>query len=309
MKKEVILVTGANSGIGFQITKLLNDSSKDVIAGVKRKETFSTFKEMKHVHPLLLDVTSQKDIKNFKNYLESNNFILVGLVNNAGITNTPQFMYYTPIEEMKHVFDVNVFAIHTLTQACIPDLIKSQGRIVIIGSVAGFFTGYASGTYSMTKHALEAYADSLSFELHKFHIHTSIIEPGDYKSNIGKGNDLQIEKYILEVDNLYHTEMVMGKQNMRDSPKYDAPEAVDVAKAVFHALFDPNPRVRYLVTSTRHETEVAIKKAIIELLQLNNNYGYSYTIEELIEMVNSFAKSDIDTHHFSFIPPPLRNIK
>ena len=161
MKKEVILVTGANSGIRFQITKLLNDSSKDVIAGVKRKEAFSTFKDMKHVYPLLLDVTNQMDIKNFKNYLESNNFILVGLVNNAGITNTPQFMYYTPNEEMKHVFEVIIFAIHTLTQVCIPDLIKSQGRIVIIGSVAGFFTGYASGTWSMTKHALEAYADSL----------------------------------------------------------------------------------------------------------------------------------------------------
>ena len=199
MKKEVILVTGANSGIRFQITKLLNDSSKDVIAGVKRKEAFSTFKDMKHVYPLLLDVTNQMDIKNFKNYLESNNFILVGLVNNAGITNTPQFMYYTPNEEMKHVFEVSIFAIHTLTQVCIPDLIKSQGRIVIIGSVAGFFTGYASGTWSMTKHALEAYADSLSFELHKFHIHTSIIKPGDCKSNIGKGNDLQIEKYIWKL--------------------------------------------------------------------------------------------------------------
>ena len=90
---------------------------------------------------------------------------------------------------------------------------------------------------------------------------------------------------------------------MSDSPKNDAPEAVDVAKAVFHTLFSPNPRVRYLVTSTRHETEVAIKKAIIELLQLNNTHGYSYTIEELIEMVNFLAKTDIDTQYFSLNLP------
>ena len=60
MQKEAILVTGANSGIGLEITKLLNKQGKFVLAGYRREETISIFDHMEFVQPVLLDVTKKK---------------------------------------------------------------------------------------------------------------------------------------------------------------------------------------------------------------------------------------------------------
>ena len=306
MQKEAILVTGANSGIGFEITKLLNKQGKFVLAGYRREETISIFDHMEFVQPVLLDVTKKETVNEIKEFLNKDNLILKGLVNNAGTTNSLIPLYYTSVEDMKRVFDVNVFGMHAITQACIPDLIKSKGRIVIISSVAGVQTGYFSGTYSMTKHAVEAYTDALSYELKKFDIHVSAIEPGSYLSNMGKGNEINIEKLVNFNSNIYMEELVLIKNWLNSPHEKTDPEPIDVAEAVYHALFDPNPKIRYLTTSIALETEKTIKKIIIELLQLNKDNKFSYSCEELVRMIRELYNTDLKGLHFAYIPEPFR---
>jgi NAD(P)-dependent dehydrogenase (short-subunit alcohol dehydrogenase family) len=63
-----------------------------------------------------------------------------------------------------------------------PLIIESQGRITMTGSISGILSGTFIGPYSMSKHAVEAYTDSLAGEMEKFDVQVSVVEPGNYAS-------------------------------------------------------------------------------------------------------------------------------
>ena len=69
-----------------------------------------------------------------------------------------------------------------------------------------------------------------------------------------------------------------------DRSQYKEPD--EVAEAVLHALFDENPKRRYMVVPNQREAEITIRKAIQELVQLNEGHKYSYDRESLIEMLD-----------------------
>ncbi len=71
-----------------------------------------------------------------------------------------------------------------MTCALIEFLIQSKGRIVNISSVSGFRTGKFWGPYSISKHALEAYSDTLRVELAQFGVKVIAVEPGNFRSNM-----------------------------------------------------------------------------------------------------------------------------
>jgi hypothetical protein len=65
-----------------------------------------------------------------------------------------------------------------------------------------------------------------------------------------------------------------------------APEPDDVAEAVLHALFDPNPTMRYMVVPVERQAGVTIRKAIEEVVQLNEGHKFSYDRDALIKMLD-----------------------
>jgi len=71
---------------------------------------------------------------------------------------------------------------------------KSQGRIVNISSISGILTSGYLGLYSMSKHALEAYYDALIQAVESFGMYVSLIEPGNFRSNIGKNTIERMRK-------------------------------------------------------------------------------------------------------------------
>lgn len=114
--------------------------------------------------------------------VEEENMNLYALVNNAGIQILDP-IENTSIEAMREVFDVNVFGLHCLTKAFIPLLRKNSGsRIINIGSVSGLISSPYMGAYCASKHAVEAYSDSLRVELRPFGVYVTCIEPGGFKT-------------------------------------------------------------------------------------------------------------------------------
>ncbi len=75
---------------------------------------------------------------------------------------------------------------YRVTKAFAPLIIKSKGRISVIGSISGTLSDATWGPYAMTKFAMEASADALADEMKQFDVRVSLIEPGAYRSNIGK---------------------------------------------------------------------------------------------------------------------------
>ena len=107
-------------------------------------------------------------------------------MNNAGITGDLP-VEIQPLPAARAVFDVNVFGTLDVTQAFLPLLRTAGGggRIVNIGSLAGWVALPGQATYAGTKHALEAFSDSLRLELLPVDISVSLIKPGYVKSAIG----------------------------------------------------------------------------------------------------------------------------
>jgi len=176
-----VLVTGASSGIGRAAALSLARAGYRVFAGVRRKEDGDSLARAASgaVTPLFIDVTRPERVAEAADTLarELGEAGLFGLVNNAGVIVAAP-LEFVPLEEVREQFEVNVTGTLAVTQAMLPLLRRSGGRIVNIGSVSGSFSTPFTGPYNASKFALRAMSDALRLELAPWGIDVSIIEPG-----------------------------------------------------------------------------------------------------------------------------------
>ena len=188
--------------------------------------------------------------------------------------------------DMKFQMDVNLYGPYRVTKAFAPLIIESKGRITTTGSISGTLSAPFLGPYSMSKHAVEAYTDSLAAEMAKFGVKVSVIEPGNFNSEIFAAMRKRMEQREYSVEDSRYKEELQERLLSRptDRSEYPAPDAVSAA--VMHALFDPAPRLRYMVVPNQREAEITIRKAIQEVVQLNQDQAYSYDREALVKMLD-----------------------
>lgn len=105
-----------------------------------------------------LDVNVDADIAAAVETVRQGGRGLHGVVNNAGIAIVAPLIYVDE-KELRSLFDVNVFGPYRITKAFAPFVIEGKGRVVNISSISGILSGPFLGPYSMSKHAIEAYAD------------------------------------------------------------------------------------------------------------------------------------------------------
>ena len=114
---------------------------------------------------------------------------IAGLVNNAGIA-VPGPLEYLPMDEFRRQIEVNLTGQVAVTQAFLPMLRPTRGRIVNIGSIGGRVALPLLGPYAASKHAMEGLTDSLRRELRPAGIEVSIIRPGPIATEIWeRGNN------------------------------------------------------------------------------------------------------------------------
>ena len=268
--QKAVLVTGASSGIGRKVTERLAAEGYFVYAAARKEEDLRALDAIENVDSIRLDVTRPEEIAAAVEFVRKAGRGLHGLVNNAGVAVVGP-LTETKEEDLRFVFDVNVFGPYRVTKAFAPLILESGGRITTISSIAGILSRPPLGAYSMSKHAVEAFGDTLAAELEPKGVKVSLIEPGNYRSEISRNASVR---------------MGLGP----DSPMADRsrfPEPDDVATAVVHALFDANPKRRYMVVPERREAELTIGKAIEELVQLNERQPYSYDRDELVKMLDA----------------------
>ncbi len=268
--QKAVLVTGASSGIGRKVTERLAAEGYFVYAAARKEEHLRALDAIENVDSIRLDVTRPEEIAAAVEFVRKAGRGLHGLVNNAGVAVVGP-LTETKEEDLRFVFDVNVFGPYRVTKAFAPLILESGGRITTISSIAGILSRPSLGAYSMSKHAVEAFGDTLAAELEPKGVKVSLIEPGNYRSEISRNASVR---------------MGLGP----DSPMADRsrfPEPDDVATAVVHALFDANPKRRYMVVPERREAELTIGKAIEELVQLNERQPYSYDRDELVKMLDA----------------------
>ncbi len=283
--QKAILVTGASSGIGREIADSLAKNGYFVYAGARKQKDLDALNALDNVQAVRLDVTVQDEIDAAVETVRKGGKGLYGLVNNAGVfIGGP--LIEVDVEELAWLMDVNVFGVYRVTQAFAPMLIESKGRITTIGSISGILSSRFSGAYSMSKHAVEAYTDSLAAEMQTFDVHVSVIEPGNYASAIGESaKKRMLEKDYAQTGAYFADELKTWLSADWDRSHHKDP--AEVAEAVLHTLSSDSPLRRYMVVPNEKEAGWTIGKGLQEVVELNQWQAYSYSREELIEKLDA----------------------
>jgi NAD(P)-dependent dehydrogenase (short-subunit alcohol dehydrogenase family) len=274
-EQKAVLVTGASSGIGRKIAERLAAQGHFVYAGARKEEDLKALAAIKNVQPIRLDVTRQEDIDTAVAAITRGGRGLYGLVNNAGIGTLGPLATMKP-EEFDLTMAVNVRGPYAVTRAFAPLVVAQKGRITTTGSISGILSSRGNGAYSMSKHAIEAFTDALAAEIEPQGVRVSIVEPGNYNSEIARN--------AIERVGMSEVERIGANAQMADRTRYKEPD--EVADAVIHALFDANPKRRYMVVPNQREAEVTIRKQIEELVQLNEGHAYTYDRDALVRMLD-----------------------
>jgi NAD(P)-dependent dehydrogenase (short-subunit alcohol dehydrogenase family) len=264
---KAILVTGASTGIGRNVTEHLAAAEYFVYAGARKEADLKALGAIKNVQAVKLDVTKPEEIAAAVETITKAGRGLYGLVNNAGIGSNGTATG-TKDDEFDLMMKVNVYGPYRVTQAFAPLLITAKGRVTTIGSIAGVLTPPQASAYSISKHAVEAFGDTLAGELEPQGVKVSIIEPGNYNSELGK-NGLQRTG-------------IQGR--LADRSMFKQPD--EVAAAVRLALFEENPKRRYLTTPNQEEAERTIRKQIAQLVELNEGHLYTLDRGTLVKMLD-----------------------
>ena len=272
-----------------------------MFAGARKQKDLDALNAIKNVHALKLDVTIQSQIDAAVTEVTKTGFGLYGVVNNAGVAiNSP--LIETVESELKFVFDVNVYGPYRITKAFAPLIIESQGRISTIGSVSGINSAPLYGPYSMTKHAMEAFNDALAWEMEKFGVKVSIIEPGGFSSKIGPKvyQRLKNSGYDFE-KSLYKTEWENSRL-LKDGGNFDIKNNVPqkIANAVVDILEADSPKPRYLIEDSKKHATWVIQQAMLEMLQLNHDQAYSLKRDELVEILDGMLSTDLSENPYQW---------
>lgn len=180
--QSLAVVTGASTGIGAATAHELARRGFHVVAGVRRERDAETIRGT-GIEPLIIDITDPDHIRSLAARVDTDGRPLRALVNNAGIqANVPIEAF--AIDQWRHLFEVNLFGHVAVTQALLPVLIRSKGRVVNISSVGGKVAMPAYGPYAATKFALEAVSDSLRRELAPLGVGVVVVEPGAVRTEM-----------------------------------------------------------------------------------------------------------------------------
>ena len=241
--KKVVLITGASSGFGKFTARELIKKGYIVYGAARRVEQmYDLVKAGGHV--LKMDVTDDESVKSGIKKLIKEQGRIDALVNNAGY-GSYSFVETANIDQMKRMYDVNVWGLVRVSQEVLPYMRKQKkGRIINISSIAGKTSLAFMGFYSSSKFAVESISDALRQEVGRFGIDVSIIEPGAFST--GFEDTVFNELKEVNVGEVYQT--IVDNFTPEFKKTYEkAPTPEPVVKAIAAAIESKKPKTRYPV--------------------------------------------------------------
>lgn len=186
---QTVLITGASSGFGSGAARAFADKGNRVWAGMRDVNGRNSHKKAEleaysdQISVVEMDVTNDASVTKAVKQIEANECIDI-LINNAGV----MFIGLTEafsVTQARAQMETNYFGAIRTMQAVLPAMReRGAGLIINTSSLVGRITGPFFGTYAATKHALEAYSQSLRYELSPFGVDVAIVEPGPFGTNL-----------------------------------------------------------------------------------------------------------------------------
>ncbi len=176
---DTVLVTGAGTGFGQEVSFRLAEKGFTVIAAVEIYAQVQTLKREAAARGVSIQV-EKLDVTNEGDRKKAMAWNVEILVNNAGVLEGGSVVDI-PGSNMRNEFEVNVIGPLLLTQGIAKQMVKrGKGRVVWVSSREGLNVNPFTGIYSASKHAIEAIAQTMSLELQEFGIEVATVNPGPF---------------------------------------------------------------------------------------------------------------------------------
>jgi NAD(P)-dependent dehydrogenase (short-subunit alcohol dehydrogenase family) len=249
-RNELIVVTGASTGIGAASAQELAHKGFHVLAGVRREVDADALRA-DGIEPHILDITVESDVAAISDRVARDPLHrpLRALVNNAGIAiNAP--VETLPIAEWRRQFEVNLFGHIAITQALLPALLMSAGTVVNISSVGGKVVLPTYGAYAGSKFALEAASDALRREVAQLGIKVVVVEPGAVKTEMAERGIATAEGLMANMTDAHlarYGDLTAAVTAQARSFGEVGVSAQHAAKVIAKAATSSRPRTRYTI--------------------------------------------------------------
>jgi NAD(P)-dependent dehydrogenase (short-subunit alcohol dehydrogenase family) len=233
--QQVVLVTGASSGIG-KATAVAFAAAGFQVVGTGRKTAGVT--PPAGVSYLDLDVTSDESVASAVKQVIDRYGRIDALVNNAGVGTVGAAEEFSAAQT-QDIFDINVFGVMRMSNAVLPHMrAQRSGRIINVSSLSGFVPSPFMALYVATKHAVEGYSQSLDHEVREYGVRVLLVEPGPINTPFGDHSipgDTTMPLYAAGRAN--YLEVLAKNTSAGDDPSV-------VAKVIVAAAADKNPKLR-----------------------------------------------------------------
>lgn len=244
---QIVLVTGATSGIGRATALHLARAGHRVFAAGRRAHALESLeKEAKglKLEGVVLDVTKAESVEAARRTIDerTDGYGVDAIVNNAG------YGVGGPVEDvsdqaLRAQYDTNVFGLMAVTRAFLPKMRERRhGRVINMSSVGGRLTLPMLGVYNSSKYAVESLSDALRVELKPFGVHVVIIEPGSIASEFA---DVTMGT-IPSAERSPYAGALAAADNFRKMFDDTAVGPEHVSSAVLKAIVSRNPSARYV---------------------------------------------------------------
>ncbi|PWG05423.1 SDR family oxidoreductase [Polaribacter aquimarinus] len=250
---KVVLITGASSGIGKSIATVLSDKGYKVYGTSRNPKNL----EKISFKLIALDVLKVDTIQRAVDLVIQKEGRLDVLVNNAGMGITGP-LEDTPTDEMRAVFNTNLFGAIDVMKAVLPQMRSQQsGLIINVTSIAGYMGLPFRGLYSATKGALEIVSEATSMEVKQFGINVVNIAPGDFATNIAEG------RYHTPVfENSAYKKTYQSNLDLMDAHVDEGMHPKEMAKAVFNIINTKKPKIHYKVGKFMEKFSIILKRIL-----------------------------------------------
>ena len=215
-----ILISGASKGLGRTLAQHFGSKKNDLILIARSMNQLADLKqELEAEFPvdvqiISADLAQKAERENCINQIDLNSIDV--LINNVGLyaEDNPSTLNHEQLDEL---LELNLKSALVLTQAIIPSFKKrKQGQIITVNSVMGKTASAQAANYSISKHALKAWADGLREELRPFQIKVCNLYPGAINTNSWDGIDVNRNQMIQKEDlaNLIESIIKMGPSTL-----------------------------------------------------------------------------------------------
>lgn len=246
MPEQTFFITGANSGLGFAIARAALDAGHRVIGAV-RSETAraSLLERLPHARVVLCDVTAFDRIPAIVAQAEEDHGPVDVLINNAGYGHEG-VLEESPLEEMRHQFDVNVFGAVAVAKAFLPRFReRRRGFIVNVTSMGGLITMPGIAYYCGSKFALQGISEVMRAEMAPFGVHVTALCPGSFRTDWAGRSMVRTGRSIADYDTLF--DPIRAARHEKDGRQLGDP--AKLAAAVLQLVTSDAPPPQLLLGS------------------------------------------------------------